>query len=311
MDRLKTERVRESTRANYYGIWRTFNEFFIKLDIKPQSWEERLVLFAGYLADSGRKACTIKSYVSAITAVLKEDGVEVNENRFLLSAITKACTFSNEKVWIKFPIQKGILKILLLELENVFQFQPYLEKLYKALFVTAYFGLFRVGELTMGTHPVKAKDVHIGFNKNKLMFILHTSKTHWKNVEPQVIKISSYEQNRSLNSFSRDQNCINTYTKICPYSVLRNYLNIRKKAYKTVDEPFFIFKDRTPVKPANFNSVLKMALRKAGLNVQHYSSSGFRSGRAVDLLSAGVSVESIRKIGRWRSGAVYRYFKTV
>ena len=56
VDRLKTERVRKSTRANYYGIWRSFNEFFIKLKfIKPNSWEERLVLFAGYLADDGKK----------------------------------------------------------------------------------------------------------------------------------------------------------------------------------------------------------------------------------------------------------------
>ena len=176
-----------------------------------------------------KKGCTIKSYVSAIKAVLRDDGVEINENRFLLSAITKACTFSYEKVWIKFPIQKGILKLLLLQIEEIFQTQPYLEKLYKALFTTAYFGLFRVGELTMGMHPVKAKDVHIGYNKKKLMFILHTSKTHWRNSEPQVIKISSNSNTQESVNYKRDRCSVNRYTKICPYVILRDVLDIRKK----------------------------------------------------------------------------------
>ena len=76
------------------------------------------------------------------------------------------------------------------------------------------------------------------------------------------------------------------------------------------NEPFFIFRDRSPVKPNNFRSVLKLSLEKAGLNPRLYNSHGFRSGRAVDLLAAGISVETIRKFGRWRSGAVYQYLKT-
>ena len=48
VDRLKMERVRNSTKSNYYGIWKTFNEFYVRLDIKPPTWEERLILFAGF-----------------------------------------------------------------------------------------------------------------------------------------------------------------------------------------------------------------------------------------------------------------------
>ena len=59
IDKLKTERHQITTRKNYYGIWKTFNEFFIKLDRKPASWEERLILFVGYLIERKRQLTTI------------------------------------------------------------------------------------------------------------------------------------------------------------------------------------------------------------------------------------------------------------
>ena len=74
IERLRLLRYRNSTRRNYYIIWKAFNKFFLKLDIKPDSWEDRLTLFVGYLIDQNKQSATIKSYISAIKAVLKEDG---------------------------------------------------------------------------------------------------------------------------------------------------------------------------------------------------------------------------------------------
>ena len=79
VERLKMERNRSSTRKVYYSVWKQFNEFFIKLDIKPETWEDRLILFVGYLVEGNKKSATIKSYVSAIKAVLKDDEVEINK----------------------------------------------------------------------------------------------------------------------------------------------------------------------------------------------------------------------------------------
>ena len=70
--------------------------------------------------------------------------------------------------------------------------QPYLVFLYRALFSTAYYGLFRLSKLmsgTLGSHPIQARDVHIGDNKRKMLFALRTSKTHGEDVEPQIVKI--------------------------------------------------------------------------------------------------------------------------
>ena len=90
-DKLKTQQYRGSTKTNYYFVWRKFNEFFVKSDVKPATWEERLILFVGYLIDKQLKSTTIRCYISAIKAVLREDGETLNENTYLLKSLTKAC----------------------------------------------------------------------------------------------------------------------------------------------------------------------------------------------------------------------------
>ena len=129
----------------------------MRLDVKPDKWEDRLVLFVGYLVNNDRKASTINIYISAIKTVLQEDGFKLNEDRFLLNSLTHACKYRNHKLNVKLPIHKELLHSLLREVDRKFltyNNQPYLATLYKAIFSTAYYGLFRIGEITKGTHPV-------------------------------------------------------------------------------------------------------------------------------------------------------------
>ena len=143
VDRLKVERNRSSTRRTYHGIWKTFNEFIIKLDNKPKTWEDRLTLFIGYLVSKRRKSGTIRSYISAIKTVLTKDGVTLNEDRYLLTSLTKACKYHNDGVRTRLPITKNILIILLDQASQYFLNgnQPYLKNLYSAIYVASYFGL--------------------------------------------------------------------------------------------------------------------------------------------------------------------------
>ena len=98
---------------NYYCIWKLFNKFFVKLDQKPNTWEDRITLFAAYLIDMDRKSSTVKSYISAIKTVLAKIQVEVNEDRCLLNSLTRACKLTKDTVTIRLPIQKGMLHIIL------------------------------------------------------------------------------------------------------------------------------------------------------------------------------------------------------
>ena len=69
--------------------------------------------------------------------------------------------------------------------------QPDLTWLYHALFSAADFGLFRIGEVVHSDHIIKAKNVYIWRNKDKLIFVLFTSKSHCKNAKLQIVKIDA------------------------------------------------------------------------------------------------------------------------
>ena len=114
-----------------------------------------------------------------------------------------------------------MLEILLSKISEVYleTNQPYLALLYRTLFITAYFGLFRISELTdsSSSHAVKAADVQIGFNKKKFMFILRSSKTHGEDSKPQIVKISStVRTGGKINKPGKSR-----FT--CPYLLLRDY----------------------------------------------------------------------------------------
>ena len=146
----------------------------------------------------------VKSYISAIKAVLFNGGIKVQNDQILLTALTQACKQCNDHICIKLPISRDILRLLLNAVDDIFgtdNQQPYLQVLYKAMFSTAYFGLFRIGEITQSPHVLKAIDVHTGVNK-KMMFVLHSSKTHNKGMKPQIIKITSTEL-RIINTTTR------------------------------------------------------------------------------------------------------------
>ena len=278
------------------GIWRNFNEFFIRLDRKLDNWEDRLTLFAAHLINENKKSNTVKSYVSAIKAVLTEIKVEVKEDACLLRALTRACRLHKDVVHIRQPLQKDILQPLLNTVQKHFSElgQIYQMHLYMALFSTTYFGLFRIGEVTESPHVVKACDVKRGVNKRKIQFTLRSSKTHGKDSYPQKVKISSSSRFRN--------------TTFCPYELLDNYIACRPTR-SSKDEQFFVFRDNSPVTPANFQNTFKSMFMLAGYDATLFSAHSLRAGRSLDLLSLGLSVETIKKLGRWKSNAVYNYLR--
>ena len=249
MESLKNDHVRTSTRKNYYCVWKQFNEFVIRLDSKPTCWEDRLTLFVTYLVHNQYKSQTVKSYILAIRGVLKDNYIHLSEDRVLLSALTRACKLRNDFIQPQLPIKKGMLAIIVEKTFDHFNSinQPYLAKLYATMFATMYFGLLRVGEVASGDHPVKVRDVHVGNNKQKILFILRTSKTHNKGTNLQMIKISSKRNVPNPAKLKAKE--------ICPYSLLWKFILVRP-GYRSVMQPFFIFRDHQVIKPRHVQTTL-------------------------------------------------------
>ena len=151
----------------------------MNLDEKPPSWESRTTLYIAYLIESGKQSASIKSYVSAIKKLLVLDGYDWKDNEVLLTSLTKACRRINDKVTARLPIQCGFLEMILFECHfNAQNGQIFLEYLYKSVFMLCYHGMMRIGEVTMSPHVIKAKNVHIAKNKDKILLVLYSSKTH-------------------------------------------------------------------------------------------------------------------------------------
>ena len=105
----------------------------------------------------------------------------------------------NDRIRKRLPIHCKLLELLLFETEREFGSQPYLQSLYKTIFSFGYYGLFRIGGLVCmdgnhKQHTILARNVHVAMNKNKILVILYSSKTHDKDKPPQKVKITEQKE---------------------------------------------------------------------------------------------------------------------
>ena len=283
-------------------MWRQFNKFVIRLDRKPNSWEERTALFIAYSIEKGMQSASVKSYISAIKRTLIDDGYPWDDTKVLLTSLTRACKYVNDKVFTRLPIQCGLLELLLFAMERKFvkDAQPYLLDMYQALFALGYYGLMRVGELTLSPHTLKARDVHMGVNKEKILLVLYSSKTHGLESKPQRIKITSNKGDEVKPIAQRH---------FCPFMLVNNYIENRREI-QDENEPFFIFNDGTPVKAQQARSLLRLLIKHLGLNERLYNMHSLRIGRTNDLIfRCKYTISQAKIAGRWRSSCIYKYIR--
>ena len=68
-----------------------------------------------------------------------------------------------------------------------------------------------------------------------------------------------------------------------------------------------MFSDNSPVFPQQLRSLLHELLLAAGLIADKYTFHGLRAGRACDMVNMGITVETGKKLGHWKSNAVFAY----
>ena len=82
--------------------------------------------------------------------------------------------------------------------------------------------------------------------------------THGRGDKPQMIKISATKEQQQIatsgeiGGWQQQQPMLN---RICPFTILKKFIQMRK-SFVSESEQFFIFRDRTPVKPEHFHVVL-------------------------------------------------------
>lgn len=293
---IKGMRLRAKTRRMYRSRWIAFNQFLQQFDVMPETWEDRLHIYAAHLVDNKKQSSTVRTYLTAIRQILRLADIEIQEDKYLLSSLIRACKIKNDLLYIRMPIQLPLLKALIRKTQEYYAEQKgqiYLATMLKAMFSMAYFGLMRVSEITSGSHPVKAPDVRYAKNKNKVVITLHSSKTHTIADQPQHITISGQPDMGS----------------ICPVKLIDEYVKLRGGIAQKETDPFFVYQDNVAVTPNQFRACLKKLLKKIPVDITLYDTHGFRAGRAVDLHKLGNSIERIKTIGRWVSDSIRVYLK--
>ena len=302
LERLRLQRNRSSTRENYYTIWKIFNKFIIQLDNLPNLWEDRVYLFLAHMVNTGKKSTTLRCYLSAIKSILMDGDFELQEDQIRLRVIVRSCRLHNNKLKPSFPIKLNLLELILFEVKRLYHDQFYFCILYQTLFAIAYYGMFRIGELVQGPHVVRAKNVHLALNKNKIQFLLFTSKTHSEKDRLQKVKISD-----SRHDFNASQSR-RSAKHFCPFQLLTNYIEMRG-AYHSMEENFFVFRDHMPIKAELVRKILTYTIKQPGLDPTFYTFHSFHSGCTTNLHSWGVPIETIKSLGRWKSNSIYKYLK--
>ena len=189
----------------------------------------------------------------------------------MTNALTRACRIINDRVQTQSPIHCGLLELILFEINRFFdkRNKPYLKCLYKAVFALGYYGLLRVGELSRGIHVIKAKNIHLGINKDQILIVLYSSKTHDEGARPQKIKTVASRDEKS-------RNCVKRH--FCLFPLLNNYFVVRGTEYDEDNKQFFIFRDKSPLTPSHTRKMLKDMIQSLGLDSSLYDIHSLRIG---------------------------------
>ena len=197
---------------------------------------------------------------------------------------------------VRLPIGKHLLHVILDRVQTIYDSQPYLESLFRTIFITTYYGLLRVGGLTQSKHCLRAVDMHSAQNKDKIQIVLRSSKMHRRGGNPQVIKIcgmSEKEKGCILSIQGDSQFCWHILWWLCEWK-------------RTI----FIFSDGRPVPARHVCNILRLVISMIGLEPYLYDTHSFHIVWASDLMWMGVAVDKIKAVSRWKSNLVYQYFKT-
>ena len=291
VDELFQASIALSSFKVYRRAWSLFNQASVHMGLQfngsidlPLS-ADQIILFVGYLSNSGFASASITSYTSAIGYIHKLLNLPDPTGQFMVQKLLSACNKVNNSVDTRLPITISILQRLVQALDHTVS-TPYLRQLFKAMYSIAFFGLMRLGEITQDTN----KDVSLSFDQvqftNSAVLLTIKKFKHTLSLKPVQLVLPA-QQDKSI--------CL-----------LFQYLKLRGNT----SGPLFRYFDGLPVSRKFFTTNLKLALQFCDLNTDLYKSHSFRIGSASFYAQNGFSDSQIREMGRWSSNAFLKYIRT-
>ena len=149
--------VSPATHATYKRAYESYLTFHSRhyhnrsvFPIKPF----QLAQFIAFQSEAGYKGSSIQTQISGITFLQRIMGFENPADNFLVKKLLVSAHKTAQSPDKRLPITIPILRSLLLSLPQVVG-TPFEVKLYKAMFLLAFFALLRVGEMATKLNMVK------------------------------------------------------------------------------------------------------------------------------------------------------------
>jgi len=294
VNRLLDNCLSLNTQKTYNTGLAAFHKFLIEyniLDIWPPCLDT-VVQFVAFLSLSKKSAKTAQCYLSAISYKCKILGCSDETTGFIVAKVIQGMRRTSGKRDTRLPITPYILQRIVFTLPYIC-LNSFELKLFKATYTLAFWGLFRIGELTvssskgrLATHTLLNTDVYFKSDTEELVINLRSSKTDQFNkgstiVIPKASDIS------------------------CAVISMREYLQIRPR----VDGPLFCHFNGEPLTRYQFSAILIKTLNLAGVGGGNYKAHSFRIGAATALSMAGYSDDKVKEVGRWKSTAFKSYVR--
>ena len=281
----------------YRRAWQVYKQFCDlyrpEAPLMPAT-SDALALFIAYLSARKLAPSTITSYVSAVGYVHRLQGLPDPTKAFLVQKLFKA--IGRERTAdIRLPITRPVLNRLVSSLRST-NSSASQRQLLSAMFLTAFYGFFRIGELA--TKAAGAASSVLQFSA--LQFIYRAEEIC--SVKLTITKFKHNANNRPFDIVIDRENS----PSLCPVQHLVNYCRLRGDR----PGPLFCLSDLTPVSVNMFNTELQRCLIFCGLDTKRYKSHSFRIGVACYASEKGFSHSQIRKLGRWKSDAYKVYLRS-
>ncbi len=260
----------------------------------------QIVQFMGYLSLQKYAPSTIATYVAGVSHHCKLTwGEDKDPTRaFIVSKILEGKRRKDGRVDSRLPLTLDLL-VKAIGVLPPLCVSSYECKLFSAVFLLAFYGFLRVSEYT---YDSKFPHKCIKFQDLKLV---KWGTCTTINLNIPFSKTDQHGKGHILLISTSD------IFNSCPVQAMCDYLRVRPNTKD--NSPLFIHFDRSPLSRYQMNSVLSKALSVSGIShLGTWGSHSIRIGAATWFFLQKVSIEEIKKRGRWsqNSNVVFRYIRT-
>ena len=294
MGRLLHSSLAPSTKKGYKNALRHYKNFHSSFyggtNLLPIT-EEQMAQFIVVCKDKGLKPNTITTFISAFSYIHRINSLANPTDSFLI----KKLLFGLRKESVsdkRLPFTLAQLKAMICALSAISSLSRQDRRVFKAMFLVAFFGLFRAGEVA------RSKSAPHNTAQRELV-TFHPQNGHPTEAHIQLIWYKHSKGHIAQIPLAKQPN-----RKFCPVTAL-----YKACLYMPRTGPLFCLSNGRPVSTNIYRSVVKACALTCKLDPCRYTTHSFRIGGATLAYELGFSTEQIKQLGRWKSSAYIKYLR--